>query len=50
MDGLCERGQGISFAHCVRYTDYLVGDLERLNNSKLAEGLDRVKHSIEEDT
>lgn len=37
-------GEGISFQRLRRITGYLVGDISRWNNGKLAELKDRVKH------
>lgn len=38
-------GTGVPFNRIRRITGYLVGDLERFNNAKKAEALDRVKHT-----
>lgn len=37
-------GEGIGFERIRRITGYLVGDLNRFNNAKLAEVKDRVTH------
>lgn len=37
-------GKGIHFDRIRRVTGYLVGTLDRFNNAKKAEVLDRVKH------
>lgn len=38
-------GEGIPFERVRRITGYLVGDLSRFNNAKLAEVKDRRKHN-----
>ena len=38
--------KGVPFKRIRRITGYLVGDLSRFNNAKLAEVKDRVKHSF----
>lgn len=38
------RGEGVNFERIRRITGYLVGSLERWNDSKKAEEHDRVKH------
>ncbi len=42
-------GEGIGFERIRRITGYLVGTIERFNNSKRAEEKDRVKHTMEKD-
>lgn len=37
-------GQGVKFERIRRVTGYLVGTLDRFNDAKKAEVLDRVKH------
>lgn len=37
-------GEGVHFERIRRITGYLVGTLDRFNNGKKAECLDRVKH------
>ncbi len=37
-------GKGVKFERIRRITGYLVGTLDRFNNAKRAEVLDRVKH------
>lgn len=37
-------GEGVKFERIRRITGYLVGTLDRFNNAKKAEVLDRVKH------
>lgn len=39
-------GKGIKFERIRRITGYLVGDLDRFNDGKLAEVKDRVKHKV----
>lgn len=39
-------GEGIGFERIRRITGYLVGTIDRFNNGKRAEVLDRVKHNI----
>lgn len=39
-------GEGIGFERIRRITGYLVGTLDRFNNGKKAEVLDRVKHNV----
>lgn len=38
-------GEGVKFERIRRITGYLVGTVDRFNNSKAAEVRDRVKHS-----
>lgn len=40
------QSKGVPFKRIRRITGYLVGDLSRFNDSKLAEVKDRVKHSF----
>lgn len=40
-------GQGVPFERIRRITGYLVGTLDRFNNAKRAEVLDRIKHNID---
>ena len=37
-------GEGVEFERIRRITGYLVGTIDRFNNAKRAEVLDRVKH------
>ena len=39
-------GEGVGFERIRRITGYLVGDLNRFNNGKLAEVKDRKKHGL----
>ena len=39
-------GKNVDFDRIRRITGYLVGDLNRFNNAKRAEVLDRVKHGV----
>ena len=39
-------GEGVGFERIRRITGYLVGTLDRFNNAKRAEELDRVKHTV----
>lgn len=39
-------GEGVGFERVRRITGYLVGTLERFNNAKKAEVLERVKHGL----
>lgn len=39
-------GQGVGFERTARITGYLVGSLDRFNNAKRQEELDRVKHGV----
>ena len=39
-------GAGVGFERIRRITGYLVGSLDRFNNAKRAEVLDRVEHSV----
>lgn len=39
-------GEGVGFERIRRITGYLVGTLDRFNNAKRAEVMDRVKHDI----
>lgn len=39
-------GKGIGFERIRRITGYLVGTIDRFNDGKRAEVLDRVKHNI----
>ena len=41
-------GQGVGFERTRRITGYLVGSVNRFNNAKRAEELDRVKHGLEQ--
>ena len=41
-----ERGEGVLFQRIRRITGYLVGTLDRFNNAKRAEELERVKHGL----
>ena len=41
-------GAGVGFERIRRITGYLVGTIDRWNNSKRAEERDRVKHGVEE--
>lgn len=38
-------GEGVQFERIRRITGYLVGTLDRFNNSKRAEEADRIKHA-----
>lgn len=40
-------GEGVPFERVRRITGYLVGTLDRFNNSKRAEEHDRVRHSVQ---
>ena len=40
-------GQDVPFERIRRITGYLVGTLDRFNNAKRAEVLDRIKHNID---
>ena len=40
-------GEGVGFERIRRITGYLVGTVERFNDSKRAEERDRVKHTFE---
>lgn len=40
-------GEGVGFERVRRITGYLVGTLDRFNNAKRAEVLDRVKHTMD---
>ena len=42
-------GTGLKFQRIRRITGYLVGSLERFNNAKRAEVLDRVSHGMKSD-
>ena len=42
-------GEGVPFERIRRITGYLVGDLKRFNDGKLAEVKDRVKHNVSSD-
>lgn len=44
IDGIV--GEGVKFKRIRRVTGYLVGTLDRFNNAKKAEVIDRVKHSF----
>lgn len=46
MDSVKKVGEGVQFERIRRITGYLVGTVERFNNSKRAEERDRVKHSL----
>lgn len=39
-------GKGVDFERIRRITGYLVGTIDRWNNSKRAEERDRVKHGV----
>lgn len=39
-------GEGVKFERIRRITGYLVGTIDRFNNGKRAEVLDRVKHGV----
>lgn len=39
-------GEGVKFERIRRITGYLVGTVERFNNAKRAEVMERVKHGI----
>lgn len=39
-------GEGVGFERIRRITGYLVGTIDRFNNGKRAEVMDRVKHGI----
>ena len=39
-------GQGVKFERIRRITGYLVGTVERFNDAKRAEVMDRVKHTV----
>lgn len=41
-----QRGRGVKFERIRRITGYLVGDMDRWNDGKLAEEHDRVKHGL----
>ena len=43
-------GKDIPFQRIRRITGYLVGDLSRFNNAKLAEVKDRTKHTTRRNT
>lgn len=43
---LRQKGHGVKFQRIRRITGYLVGNMDRWNQGKLAEEKDRVKHSI----
>ena len=40
-------GEGVKFERIRRITGYLVGTVERFNNAKRAEVMDRVKHTAQ---
>ena len=45
--GNAERaGKGVKFERIRRITGYLVGTVERFNDAKRAEVMDRVKHTV----
>lgn len=44
-DNIKKVGEGVKFERIRRISGYLVGTLDRFNNSKRAEERDRVKHS-----
>ena len=45
--GNAERaGKNVKFERIRRITGYLVGTVERFNNAKRAEVMDRVKHTV----
>ncbi len=39
-------GEGVRFERIRRITGYLVGTMDKWNNAKKAEEMDRVKHSL----
>ena len=39
-------GEGVKFERIRRITGYLVGTVDRFNNGKRAEVMDRVKHGV----
>lgn len=39
-------GEGVEFERIRRITGYLVGSLDRFNDAKRAEVMDRTKHSV----
>mgnify|MGYP000008306827 FL=1 len=39
-------GEGVKFERIRRITGYLVGTVERFNDAKRAEVMDRVKHTV----
>lgn len=39
-------GEGVGFERIRRITGYLVGTVDRFNNGKRAEVMDRVKHGV----
>lgn len=39
-------GEGVGFERIRRITGYLVGTIDRFNNGKRAEVMDRVKHGL----
>ena len=39
-------GEGVKFERIRRITGYLVGTLDRFNNAKRSEDMDRVKHAV----
>lgn len=39
-------GEGVGFERIRRITGYLVGTIDRFNNAKRAEVMDRVRHGI----
>lgn len=41
------KGKGVGFERIRRITGYLVGTIDRWNNAKKAEEIDRVKHGFE---
>lgn len=41
-----QRGEGVKFQKIRRITGYLVGNMDRWNQGKIAEERDRVKHGI----
>lgn len=43
---LRQKGHGVKFQRIRRITGYLVGNMDKWNQGKLAEEKDRVKHSI----
>lgn len=43
-------GEGIPFQRLRRITGYLVGDISRWNDGKLAELKDRSKHEVNQET
>ena len=46
-DGQLIVGEGVKFERVRRITGYLVGTVDRFNDSKRAEERDRVKHTVQ---